>query len=120
MDWKADLVRKLDQLKPEDFDSEGRVDIVVPLSAPASVFLAFVASGLCVNQFPVSWVGPGHLMLMMIAKAERISDEMFSGTLCFVFSRDNKFNEVRIEDVLTGRVTRAVYPIYREIDLMSL
>jgi len=104
-DWKTLLVQKLNELNPTDFDVGGHADVIVPFSVPWAYSVVFMKSTMCINRYPVAWVGPGYLLLAG-ANAERTADGRAVGTVCFTVARDRPWNHT--------------LPVYPDEDFLAL
>jgi hypothetical protein len=104
VDWKAELIKQLDELMPADFIEE-KAQFEIPMLIPWAEQFAFLKAIACVNRYPIAWVGPGYLMLTG-ANALRTPDNEAKGTLFFTLSRGVKFN---------GQLK-----IYNGVDFLSL
>ncbi len=99
MDWKTELVRKINALKAHDF-RDGKAEIVVRYLMPCDGHIAMFAPAFgCVNSHPVAWAGPGYLRLVTWGSV-RTAEGMADGTLVFELSRE--------------------LPLYDQIDFLSI
>lgn len=118
MSWKDELIKKLNELATRPTLTDDEV-IEVSYSVPWGTQWAIHEAISCVNLYPISWVGPGYLMLFSL-RGYRTKGNTASGVLIFRVSHKKKYNEVGILNTATGQFKAGEITMFESVDFMSL